>query len=97
MGPYPKVHTMSSKKPPSRRRMLETPMKYFPTMSLILQAGMMSYPNFNGADKALQYVDFRLLAEEAERAGVDVRFVYLSRSARGMLVSNTQHNSYGGT
>lgn len=58
---------------------------------------MMSYPNFNGVDKALQYVDFRLLAEEAERARVDLRIVYLSRSSRSMLVSNTQHNSYGGT
>lgn len=59
--------------------------------------GMMSYPNFNGPDKTLQYVDFRLIAEEAERAGVDVRMVYLSRSARAVLRSDTEHNSYGGT
>ena len=58
---------------------------------------MMSYPNFEGPDKALQYVDFRLLAEEAERAGVDVRFVYLNRSARSILVSDTQHHNYGDT
>lgn len=58
---------------------------------------MMSFPNFNGNDKALQYVDFRLLAEEAERAGVDVRFVYLARSARSILISDTQHNHYGGS
>ncbi|CAM9172629.1 unnamed protein product [Ectocarpus sp. 8 AP-2014] len=61
------------------------------------KSGMMSFPNFNGNDKALQYVDFRLLAEEAERAGVDVRFVYLARSARSILISDTQHNHYGGT
>lgn len=61
------------------------------------QAGMMSYPNYNGEGKALQYVDLRLLAEEAERAGVDLRMVYLSRSARSILVSDTQHNHYGGT
>lgn len=58
---------------------------------------MMSYPNFNGKEKTLQYVDFRLLAEEAERAGVDLRFVYLSRSARSILVSDTEHNNYGGS
>eukprot|EP00752_Nemacystus_decipiens_P008517 g7606.t1 len=61
------------------------------------QAGMMSYPNFNGIEKTLQYVDFRLLAEEAERAGVDVRFVFLTRSARNILVSDTEHNNYGGS
>lgn len=58
---------------------------------------MMSYPNFNGQEKTLQYVDFRLLAEEAERAGVDVRFVFLTRSARSILVSDTEHNNYGGS
>lgn len=60
------------------------------------QAGMMSYPNFNGVMKTLQYVDFRLLAEEAERAGIDLRLIYLSRSARGVLISDTKHNNYGG-
>ncbi|CAM9821108.1 unnamed protein product [Pylaiella littoralis] len=59
--------------------------------------GMMSYPNFNGDDKAIQYVDFQLLAEEAERAGVDLRIIYLSRSARSILISDTQHNNYGKT
>ncbi len=57
----------------------------------------MSYPNYDGEDKAIQYVDFRLLAEEAERAGVDVRFVYLNRSARAVLVSDWKHKGYGGT
>ncbi len=58
---------------------------------------MMSYPNLNGPDKTLQYVDFRLLAEEAERAGVDVRFIYLNRSAKSILISNTEHHHYGGS
>lgn len=61
------------------------------------QVGMMSYPNFNGVLKTLQYVDFRLLAEEAERAGIDLRFVYLSRSAKDVLISDTKHNNYGDT
>lgn len=61
------------------------------------QVGMMSYPNFNGVLKTLQYVDFRLLAEEAERAGIDLRFVYLSRSAKDVLISDTNHNNYGDT
>lgn len=61
------------------------------------QVGMMSYPNFNGKEKTLQYVDFRLLAEEAERAGIDVRFIFLTRTARSILVSDTEHNNYGGS
>ncbi|CAM9451489.1 unnamed protein product [Ectocarpus sp. 4 AP-2014] len=59
--------------------------------------GMMSYPNFNGDEKALQYVDFRLVAEEAERAGVDMRFVYLARSAADILTSDSGHHNYGGS
>ncbi|CAM9772841.1 unnamed protein product [Ectocarpus fasciculatus] len=59
--------------------------------------GMMSYPNFNGNEKAIQYVDFRLVAEEAERAGVDMRFVYLARSAEDILASDSEHNNYGGS
>lgn len=61
------------------------------------EAGMMSYPNFNGVDKTLQYVDFRVVAEEAERAGIDLRIVYLTRLARSILISDTQHNNYGET
>lgn len=59
--------------------------------------GMMSYPNFNGGEKAIQYVDFRLVAEEAERAGVDMRFVYLARSAAEILTSDSEHHNYGGS
>lgn len=61
------------------------------------EAGMMSYPNFNGVDKTLQYVDFRVVAEEAERAGIDLRIIYLTRQARSILTSDTQHNHYGDT
>lgn len=61
------------------------------------KSGMMSYPNFNGNLKALQYVDFKVLAEEAEHAGVDLRIVYLTRSAPDILISDTKHNNYGGT
>lgn len=58
------------------------------------EAGMMSYPNFNGDDKVLQYVDFKVVAEEAERARIDLRIIYLSRSAKDILISDTWHNHY---
>lgn len=60
------------------------------------QAGMMSFPDYNGPDKPLQYVDLRILAEEAERAGIDLRLIYLRRLARGILLSDTQRKHYGG-
>ncbi|CAN0506020.1 unnamed protein product, partial [Scytosiphon promiscuus] len=49
---------------------------------------MMSFPNFGGDDKPLQYVDVRTLAEEAERVGIDLRLVYLGRSAKDILTSD---------
>ena len=60
-------------------------------------SGYMSYPNFNGIDKAMHYVDLKVLAEEAERAGIDLRVIYLSRAAKSILVSDTIHNQYGDT
>lgn len=62
-----------------------------------VNAGLMSYPNLGGGDMALQYVDFRIITEEAEMAGVDVRVIYLTQSAKAILISNTQRNHYGRT
>lgn len=56
--------------------------------------GYMSYPNYGGSDKPLQYVDVRLLAAAAEDEGVDLRLVYLSRSALDIVVSTTRHETY---
>ena len=61
------------------------------------EIGMLSYPNFNGPEKTLQYVDLRLVAEEAERAGIDLRIIYLTRAAKSILISDTMHNDYGNT
>ncbi|CAM9485768.1 unnamed protein product [Scytosiphon promiscuus] len=60
------------------------------------KVGMMSFPNFGGDDKPLQYVDVRTLAEEAERVGIDLRLVYLGRSAKDILTSDTGHRYFGG-
>lgn len=57
--------------------------------------GEMSFPTLGGNDKPLQYVDFRILAEEAERAGIDFRMIYLVRSARNLLLSDTQNRHFG--
>lgn len=57
--------------------------------------GEMSFPNFGGIDKPLQHVDLRLLAEEAERAEIDLRVIYLGRSAESILISTTEHRRFG--
>lgn len=56
--------------------------------------GRISYPNLIGPKKALQYVDVRMMAEEAETAGVDFRIVYLRRSARDLVIANTVHRNF---
>ncbi|CAM9704712.1 unnamed protein product [Pylaiella littoralis] len=58
---------------------------------------MMSFPAHEGPDKALQYIDLKIFAREAERAGIDLRFIYLDRSATNVLISTTQHRTFGGT
>lgn len=57
----------------------------------------MPYPNLEGEDKALQYVNLRIIAEEVEKAGVDLRMIYLTLSAKAILIANTQHNHHGST
>lgn len=59
------------------------------------QVGEMSFPNLVGADKALQYVDLKILAAEAERVNVDLRMVYLARSSNEILASTTEHRHFG--
>lgn len=55
--------------------------------------GTMSYPFNVGRDKVLQYADVRAVTEAAEAEGVDLRIVYLKRSARDLLVANTVHRN----
>ncbi|CAN0332103.1 unnamed protein product, partial [Hapterophycus canaliculatus] len=44
-----------------------------------------SYPYSVGAHKVFQYTDLRMLADLAEEEGVDLRVVYLRRSAQDMV------------
>lgn len=57
--------------------------------------GEMSFPNFGGDDKPLQYVDLKILAEEAERVGIDLRLIYVGRSSKEILISTTEKRSFG--
>lgn len=56
--------------------------------------GELSYPNNNGPDKALAYPDLQRLAQLAEEEGVDFRIMYLQRSAKALLLSNTSHRGF---
>eukprot|EP00750_Incisomonas_marina_P023655 INCI5049.6.p1 GENE.INCI5049.6~~INCI5049.6.p1 ORF type:complete len:289 (-),score=57.53 INCI5049.6:69-935(-) len=50
-------------------------------------SGMMSYPNFGGPLKVLQHPNIRLLAELAEKAGVDLRIIVMLRDPLALLAS----------
>lgn len=54
----------------------------------------LSYPNFPGPDKALQYLDLRMLASVAEAENIDLRIVYLKRDAKEVIVSSTRHRHF---
>eukprot|EP00752_Nemacystus_decipiens_P011461 g10177.t1 len=66
---------------------LPDPAIYFPKRAL-------SYPQNTGPQKVMQYLDLRRMAEAAESEGLDVRVVYLKRSAQDMVISNTVHRQF---
>lgn len=56
--------------------------------------GEMSFPDGHGPNKALKYPDIQKVAQLAEEEGVDLRIVYLQRSAKSVLVSSTVHRDF---
>lgn len=58
------------------------------------KCGELSYPNNNGPSKELAYPDLRILAEIAEEEGVDLRIIYLQRSAKDLIRSNVIHRGF---
>lgn len=58
-------------------------------------SGMMSYPNFEGKDKPLDYPDVFALAMIAESVGLDFRILVLQRSAHE-IIESTSHRGFGG-
>lgn len=59
-----------------------------------LFTGGISYPCGHGPHKVQQYVDLRLLAEAAEAEGVDLRVLYLKRTAKELLLADTVHRRF---
>lgn len=53
-----------------------------------------SYPTDNGPHKVMQYLDMKRMADVAEDCGVDLRVLYLRRSAKDLLVANTVHRKF---
>lgn len=53
-----------------------------------------SYPLNGGPDKAMQYFDLLRMAEVAEAEDIDMRVVYIRRSAKDMLVANTVRRNF---
>jgi hypothetical protein len=68
---------------------------YIVGLCFVHRSAMMSYPNYNGPNKALDHPDIHLLAALAELAGVDFRVIVLKRNAREVLAS-TARRGIGG-
>lgn len=55
---------------------------------------MASFPTFGGPQKVFQFMDFAMLAEMAEAEGIDLRLVYLQRSAKELIIADTRHRHF---
>ncbi|CAN0273734.1 unnamed protein product [Scytosiphon promiscuus] len=53
-----------------------------------------SFPTGRGLHRVMQYMDPRLIAEAAEAEGVDLRVLYLKRSAKELLLADTVHRQF---
>lgn len=62
--------------------------------SVCITAHAYSYPSLNGPEKVMQYIDLPRLAESAEAEGIDMRVVYMRRSAEELIIANTVHRSF---
>eukprot|EP00438_Fugacium_kawagutii_P029047 Skav222300 [mRNA] locus=scaffold3734:271560:272105:- [translate_table: standard] len=52
------------------------------------KSGMQSYPNYGGGARSIQNPDVRALAKLAEKAGVDLRIVFIVRDPRNVVKSS---------
>ena len=68
--------------------------KLRPDEALASLCGKYSYPRKSGSEKVFHYIDLRTLATLAEEAGVDLRVLYLKRSAKDMVISTTIHRDF---
>ena len=74
----------------SMQRMVQlkkSPHLYILGLEISRESGMMSYPNFNYADKVLDHPDSFVLASMAESAGLDLRLIVLQRDANEIMHS----------
>lgn len=76
------------------RGLAETASDFEAPGTIVFMSGKNSYPNGPGPDKALQYMDLRMIAEVAEMEGVDLRVLYLRRSVKDTLIANTIHRHF---
>lgn len=65
---------------------------YVVGLCFVHRSAMLSYPNYNGANKALDHPDIAVLATLAEMAGLDLRVIVLQRSAREILTSTANRD-----
>ena len=65
-----------------------------PDEAVAMLCGRYSYPRNWGVNKVFQYIDLGTLADLAEQEGVDLRVIYLKRSAHDIAISTTVHRDF---
>lgn len=65
-----------------------------PENAVALLCGRNSYPRNRGVNKVYQNIDLEMLVDLAEQEGVDLRVVYLKRSAHDIAISTTVHRNF---
>ena len=65
-----------------------------PEKAVAMLCGRYSYPRNWGVNKVFQYIDLGTLADLAEQEGVDLRVIYLKRSAHDIAISTTVHRDF---
>lgn len=75
---------------------VETSVLYVLGLGFTPHSGMMSYPNYNGVHKALDYPDVHILAALCELANIDLRILVLRRHPASILHSTERRGIGGG-
>ncbi|CAN0357227.1 unnamed protein product, partial [Hapterophycus canaliculatus] len=78
----------------SDMRKLAERAEHVPSSGILHIMNGLSFPAGHGNQRVMQYMDPRLVAEAAEAGGVDLRFLYLKRSARELLLADTVHRHF---
>lgn len=76
------------------RNLAKNALSLYPEEAVVNFCGIYSYPRNGGPGKVFQYIDLGTLADLAEQEGIDLRVIYLKRSAQDIAISTTVHRRF---